>query len=523
MSEKGLFLQFILETNHKETQPGQEIYIVGEKEELGDWKPEKAIKLNCVKHPKWESEPIPFKKNYDKVEYKYIIMPFNNDKKILWEEFSDGKNREIHLINKTEGYYFVNDGEFKNKSTQKIISLDEKYNGEKDDNNINNKKIDDFYEDLKDLGNSLEEIKIQDTNKIGLQNIGSTCYMNATLQCFIHISKFISFFKKLNANTLSNDSLSISFKNLIDHLWNEDLSPKQLENNYYIPTDFRKKIANKSPLFQNDEANDAKDLVNFIIMTLHEELNKANNNIINSNFNFQNGMIDQTNQKLVFQTFINEFRKNNQSIISDLFYAMNLSVTQCNICKKKLYNYQIYYFLVFPLEEVRKFKYQKNMNNFQFFNNMNNLPNEVSIYDCFDYEQKINYMIGQNKMYCNYCKFNNDCIMSTTLVTGPDVLILLLNRGKGIQFNVKINFVEYLNLEKYIEIKNTGFNYELLGVITHIGESGQGGHFIAYCRDPFTGSWSKFNDAIVTEVKSFQNEILNFANPYLLFYQKLKT
>ena len=146
MSEKGLFLQFILETNHKETQPGQEIYIVGEKEELGDWKPEKAIKLNCVKHPKWESEPIPFKKNYDKVEYKYIIMPYNNDKKILWEEFSDGKNREIHLINKTEGYYFVNDGEFKNKSTQKIISLDEKYNGEKDDNNINNKKIDDFYE-----------------------------------------------------------------------------------------------------------------------------------------------------------------------------------------------------------------------------------------------------------------------------------------------------------------------------------------------------------------------------------------
>ena len=111
--------------------------------------------------------------------------------------------------------------------------------------------------------------------------------------------------------------------------------------------------------------------------------------------------------------------------------------------------------------------------------------------------------------------------MRTTLVTGPDVLILLLNRGKGIQYNVKINFVEYLNLEKYIEFKDTGFNYELFGVITHIGESGQGGHFIAYCRDPYTNVWSKFNDAIVTEVKSFKEEILDFANPYLLFYQKM--
>ena len=267
-------------------------------------------------------------------------------------------------------------------------------------------------------------------------------------------------------------------------------------------------------------------------MTLHEELNMPNNNINSANLFYQNGMmIDQTNKDLVFKIFLDDFQRNNQSIISQIFYAINLSVTQCSICQNKLYNYQVYYFIVFPLEEVRLFKYQNNFNNnFQFFNNNmininNNImtSNEVSIYDCFDYDQKMNYMIGQNKMYCNFCKNNTDCIMRTTLVTGPEVLILLLNRGKGIQYNVKINFVEYLNLEKYIEIKKTGFNYEFFGVITHIGENGQGGHFIAYCRDPFTNEWSKFNDAIVTEVKSFKDEILDFANPYLLFYQKLKT
>ena len=155
------------------------------------------------------------------------------------------------------------------------------------------------------------------------------------------------------------------------------------------------------------------------------------------------------------------------------------------------------------------------------FNNLNAL-NEVSIYDCFDYDKKVNLMAGLNKMYCNFCNANNDSFFYTNLITGPDTLILLLNRGKGIQFKVKINFVEYLNLEKYIEKKNTGVKYELFGVITHIGESGQGGHFIAYCRDPFSNDWSKFNDAIVTPVNNFKNEILDFANPYLLFYQKLK-
>ena len=95
-----------------------------------------------------------------------------------------------------------------------------------------------------------------------------------------------------------------------------------------------------------------------------------------------------------------------------------------------------------------------------------------------------------------------------------------MNRGKGLEFNVKICFEEYLNLYNYIELKNTGFNYRLIGVITHIGENGMGGHFIAYCREPGINLWRKYNDSFVTDVQDFNKEVINFANPYLLFYQK---
>ena len=386
------------------------------------------------------------------------------------------------------------------------------------------------------INNNIIKLNIKDNfisgPNIGLQNIGATCYMNSTLQCFCHIEKFVNFFKynpKIKTfNKDDNSKLCISFKILIDKLWPDNydfFSPKN-KNKYYAPEEFKKKISKMNSLFEGIAANDAKDLVNFIILTLHSELNKTNENENQNEIN-NNLIIDQTNQKLVFNNFAQDFIKKNKSIISDLFYSMNCSVTECLYCHNKLYNYQTYFFIIFPLEEVRKFKNNNNINNanqfnlynFNIINNMNS--NEVNIYDCFDYDKKVNIMCGENALYCNNCKQNYSASMYSYLVTSPEILIILLNRGKGIEFDVKINFYENLNLNNYVEYKDTGYKYKLIGVITHIGESSMSGHFISYCRDPINEKWFKFNDAIVTEVNNFQTEVINFAMPYLLFYQKI--
>ena len=339
--------------------------------------------------------------------------------------------------------------------------------------------------------------------------------MNATLQCFCHIEKFINFFKYntyiISLVKRSTNNLTSSFKLLIEKLW-PNKQKGEIKYKYYAPVEFKNKISKMNPLFEGKAANDAKDLINFIIMTLHEELNKAKNNY---NIENNNILMDQRNQKLVFNNFMKEFTSNNQSIISDLFYAANCSITECLNCHNKLYNYEIYFTITFPLEEVRKFKIQFNNNQFNMINN------EVNIYECFEYDRKINIMSGSNSMYCNNCKLNCNGSIFTYLVTGPEILILLLDRGKGIKFNIKINFVEFLDLSNYIEYKNTGTKYKLIGVITHIGESSMSGHFIAYCRDPITEKWYKYNDTIVNKVNNFQNEVINFGNPNSLFYQKI--
>ena len=372
---------------------------------------------------------------------------------------------------------------------------------------------------------------------IGLENIGATCYMNATLQCLCNIHKLVNYFKysKHLENIVRNDNnkekLSSSFKLLIEKLYPYDLSnnkntlipvPNKTNINYikdlkrsYTPREFKEKISKMNPLFEGITENDAKDLVNFLIMKLHTELNKAPKDPLN--ISNKNSFEEQKDKNLMLNKFMVKFTKAQNSIISDLFYAMNCTSNKCNNCQIIFYNYQIYFFLLFPLEEVRKFKL---MNNNGFINNNFNLNNNiVDIYDCFNYDMRINLMSGNNAMYCNYCKQTCNNSMCTTLTTGPEILIIILNRGKGNMYNVKINFYLEINLYNYIELKETGTHYELFGVITHLGES-IGGRYIAYCKSYWDNQWFKFDDAFVNPVQDFKSEVIDYAMPYLLFYQK---
>ena len=376
------------------------------------------------------------------------------------------------------------------------------------------------------IKNNIEEPK-KEYIKIGLQNIGATCYMNATLQCFVHIKEFVRYFKedKTKIDVIKNkETLSYSFKILIDKLWPEHYNKKM--KTYYAPYEFKEKISNMNPLFQGIAANDSKDLINFIVMTLHEELNMAKDII-----NISNQMPDQSNKEIMFQEFINDFKQRYNSLASKLFYGANYNTTQCTQCNIRLYNYQVYFFLIFPLEEVRKFVYQNNNNQFNQFSFNSNQINQISnnqinnnvvdIYQCFEFDRRTCLMSGDNAMYCNICQISTPCNICTNLVYGPNILIIILNRGQGKQFDVKLNFYEELNLNNYIEKPETGVNYKLIGVITHLGESGMSGHFIAFCRDPNNNTWYKFNDAIVSPVENFKSEVIDYAMPYLLFYQKV--
>ena len=327
----------------------------------------------------------------------------------------------------------------------------------------------------------------------GLQNIGATCYMNATIQCLAHV-------KKLTTNLLKNrveikrdkykKKLSNAFVEVLENLWEKNLE-------YYAPYNFKALISKMNPLFAGVQANDSKDLVLFLLETMHNELNKVKN-VPQFDDN-----IDQYNFMKSFQSFAKYFGNNFQSIISDIFYGMYNSQMKCLNCNVITHNVQCYNILIIPLEEVRKFK--------------NRMYNYVTIRECFEYYQKLEYMTDQNQIYCNNCKSMANSVNSTNLIIGPKILVINLNRGKGIQFNIKLDFTEFLNIYEFIFFKETPCKYKLIGVVTHFGPSGDSGHFIAFCRSFVNDQWYRYNDAMVT-TSSFI-DARDTGVPYILFYQ----
>ena len=332
----------------------------------------------------------------------------------------------------------------------------------------------------------------------GLQNIGATCYMNATLQCLAHIDKFIKYlFRKRKdiKNERYEKKLTNSFLEVLENIW-ENNSIKD-----YPPNNFKELISKMNPLFAGIQANDSKDLVLFLLETMHNELNKVKN----ANIMYEDD-VDQYNFYNSLQSFTKYFQKNFQSIVSDLFYGMYDSIMKCLNCNIMTHNIQCYNILIIPLEEVRKFK--------------NRAINQVTIRECFEYYQKPEYMTGENQIYCNKCKQMANSMNSSNLIIGPKVLVINLNRGKGLQFDIKLDFDEYIDINDFIYFKNSPCKYQLIGVVTHFGPSGMSGHFIAFCKSFVDNKWYKYNDSLVSP-SSFP-DAKNTGVPYILFYSAIE-
>ena len=347
---------------------------------------------------------------------------------------------------------------------------------------------------------------------IGLTNIGATCYMNAVLQCFSNIN-FLSnylFRSDVSAKIEGNkDSKPLVFEylQLIKHLWLVDTNNIEHygETKSFSPTSFKNVLGKLNNLFNKNEANDSKDLIIYMEEELHTELNFLLENQIIKNSN--NKIINQYEDSEVRKNFYQFFIENYKSIISDLFYGTQKTITQCATCGIQTFNYQIFSNLIFPLEAVREFKGKLNYGNTTY----------VTFEDCLDHFEQINYFTGMNKISCNKCRNLSDAYYSNKLTLTPNILIIILNRGKGLEFNVNLDITEFIDIKKYVENNNSPYFYELVGSIIHYGNSGQDGHFAAICKNKTDGQWYKYNDSMVNQTTF--NEIKTVGIPYVLFYE----
>ena len=210
----------------------------------------------------------------------------------------------------------------------------------------------------------------------------------------------------------------------------------------------------------------------------------------------------------VYKDLSNIFLSQNKSIISDIFWGCKAIVICCTDmkCQSQTYEAQVSMIENFPLEEVRKFKNK-------------NYETPVTIYDCFDFNQRPEEFLSY---YCESCHYDRTVISFWKFLYTPKVLIINLNREKDNKSYVNLNFDEFIELQNYVTSKDSPHTYELIAVISKFGVSSMGSHFIAYCKRlvNYELKWFKFDDMAIYE--SNFNEVKTSGIPYVLFYSYMK-
>ena len=428
------------------------------------------------------------------------------------EEFKKRLNEKENQIGILKNSINVEKEKLQNENKKLIESIEE---NTKLKNEFNQKyaQINIINESLK-RKNEENENKIKELEKfipitVGLDNIGATCYMNATLQSLSSVKELMGYCvkKEFNSSETKTKEMSYEFCNVIKNLWDIKNHGKS-----YAPYSFKETLSKKNPMFAGVAANDSKDLINFLLEVLHQELNAGSN----ENFNTKLvSPIDQLDEKKMLDIFYKDMKERYQSVISNLFYGILETKSQCSVCTKYKHNFQVYSFLEFPLQQVNEFCFKNNLRL-----NYNGQGNpDIDLYECFRHYQNVINMDGNNQIYCNICNKLCDSLYGTFLYTLPNYLILNLNRGKNAVYKCNVIFPQILNLTNFVICNQINSIFQLKAVICHIGPSSMGGHFVAYCRHYEDNNWYKYNDPIVTKCVNHK-EYLN-GMPYILFYEAL--
>lgn len=327
----------------------------------------------------------------------------------------------------------------------------------------------------------------------GLINCANSCYMNASTQCFSHITPLSEYLKK-NEPTFMHDEESDGIVQYIGLL--KDLQASTEEQ-----------ALSEGPLDINTETN------------------HFHHTIINRIADWW-GLDEQQDTPEYLEYFLNYLMSKdpNPDFIKQLFLIQSHSKVMCASGHLSENAASPDFILKISIPET---------------------PN-ASIESCIEKYFEEEQLTDENQYQCDLCNRNVDATKQLSIADAPPYLIVSLNRFKNIEEEIEIQktesdedgnvitddkgfpvtitenqiiyvqekimqpvtFDQNLTLPPHIFLDQSigNITYSLVGFVVHQGAFGAG-HYWAYAKDPRDNTWRKFDDETVYDAEKLVQRI----------------
>uniref|UniRef100_A0A182QMG4 USP domain-containing protein n=1 Tax=Anopheles farauti TaxID=69004 RepID=A0A182QMG4_9DIPT len=341
------------------------------------------------------------------------------------------------------------------------------------------------YENGLDVENSL----IRSNARVGLVNLGNTCYMNSVVQALAMTKQFCTevLLKQIDAPPFSEIQQLLA---LLIHSRRPELTPRAVL------------ASTRPPGFAPGYQQDSSEFLSYLLDRLHEQEKK----LLHGNAAHPQQQQQHTTLPLI--------APNSSKTLVQKTFEGQLSVgCLCTICDNT--NHTIETFrsldLSFPDES-------------ELAASGDGTHSVQSLLDYFCSSEKL---VGENQYFCDRCRQLRDCERSVTVTVPPQNLILTIKHFRYDQSrNLRAKLMNKILHNENISLTVTDesgrcrqLHYRNYAVVVHYGTSMDSGHYYTYAQDG-TGKWFKFNDNYVTECSTSELQNIPSPNtPYILFYQ----
>ncbi|KAK5605802.1 hypothetical protein CRENBAI_005625 [Crenichthys baileyi] len=331
------------------------------------------------------------------------------------------------------------------------------------------------------------------SGRVGLRNIGNTCFLNAVVQCLSHtrVLRNYCLLKSYKHEKFSKEEAKLmdTFSQVLSGLWDV-----RDEDNVVNPRQFYSIFKEAVPYFSGYSQQDAQEFLRFLLDKLHTEINRRP-------YVKRTGKDPEQTISEEANAMWKKHLERDDSIIVDLFSGQLRSSLHCSVCSHYSNTFDVFCDLSLPIPKKSS-------------------RGEVSLQECLDLFSQEEKLDKENSPMCERCNRRTECSKRLSIQRFPQVIVIHLNRFTTSRWSiskstVSVSFpLKNLDLGPYGPVDSGSVLYDLYAICNHAGTVNMG-HYTACCLDE--NGWCFYNDSSVTQLTENQ---IQTNQAYVLFYQR---